>query len=121
LIILQAHSSAVEHCFDVAGVSGSIPLAPNLGKQMTNKRDNKSDKTMFKAHEKDTGSMAIQIVQLTERINHLNKHFESFPKDKAGRMGLMKLVGQRRSSLEYLKKHDEAQYRQVIDQLSLRR
>ena len=85
---------------------------------MTN---NKSEKKMLKIHDKDTGSMAVQVAQLTERINHLNKHFKAFPKDYAGRMGLMKLVGQRRSSLEYLKKHNEVQYRQVIEQLDLRR
>ena len=87
---------------------------------MTNKIENKSV-TMFKAHEKDTGSMAVQVAMLTGRINHLNKHFALFPKDYAGRMGLMKLVGQRRRSLDYLKKHNEAQYRDVIAKLSLRR
>lgn len=88
---------------------------------MTNNLDKKSVTKMFKAHENDTGSMAVQIAALTERINHLNKHFVLFPKDYAGRMGLMKLVGQRRSSLEYLKKHNEKQYREVIDKLALRR
>ena len=76
---------------------------------------------MFKVHEKDTGSMAVQVAQLTARINHLNKHFGFFPKDYAGRMGLIKLVGQRRSSLEYLKKHNAVLYRQVIEELNLRR
>lgn len=75
----------------------------------------------FQVHATDTGSTALQIALLTERIEHLNRHFEVFPKDYASRMGLMKCVGQRRKLLGYLKRQDEAQYRDVISSLGLRR
>lgn len=75
----------------------------------------------FKIHAKDTGSSVVQIALLTERINHLNKHFVSFPKDYASRTGLMKLVGRRRDLLEYVKRYDVQQYQNILDRLSLRR
>ena len=75
----------------------------------------------FQSHSKDTGSSAVQVALLTERINHLNKHFEKFPKDYHGRVGLMKLVGHRRSLLAYIKRHDVAEYQGVIERLGLRR
>ena len=75
----------------------------------------------YQIHANDTGSSVVQVALITERINHLNKHFAVFPKDYASRTGLMKLVGQRRRLLAYMKKHDEAQYRDVISRLDLRR
>ena len=75
----------------------------------------------FQAHEKDTGSSALQVALLTERIESLNKHFEVFPKDYASRTGLMRCVGQRRKLLAYLKRQDMAQYKDVIASLGLRR
>ena len=75
----------------------------------------------FKLHDTDTGSVEVQVALLTERINHLNKHFETAPKDFASRTGLMKLVGQRRRLLDYLKRENEARYEQLIRRLNIRR
>lgn len=75
----------------------------------------------FKIHETDSGSLELQVALLTERINELNKHFESFPKDKASRMGLMKLVGRRRKFLDYLHNSDKNKYEQLIAQLGIRK
>lgn len=75
----------------------------------------------YQTHAKDTGSSIVQVALITERINHLNKHFEMFPQDRASRTGLMKLVGQRRRLLAYMKKHDEADYRDALSRLDLRR
>lgn len=68
----------------------------------------------------DTGSIEVQIALMTERINELNKHFASFPKDYASRVGLMKLVGQRRRSLRYLERKNRQSYKQIIERLGLR-
>jgi small subunit ribosomal protein S15 len=75
----------------------------------------------FQAHSTDTGSSAVQVALLTERINHLNKHFVLFPKDYASRTGLMKMVGHRRSLLAYIKRHSTTEYQSVIERLGLRR
>lgn len=75
----------------------------------------------FRIHDKDTGSTKVQIALLTDRIEHLNKHFASFPKDYASRMGLMQCVGQRRKLLDYLKCQDETQYKTMVSSLGLRR
>lgn len=72
-------------------------------------------------HETDTGSVEVQVALITERINHLNKHFETAKKDFASRTGLMKLVGQRRRLLGYLKRENESRYEQLIRRLGLRR
>ena len=75
----------------------------------------------FKRHESDTGSPEVQIAILTERINQLTGHFASHKKDHHSRRGLLKLVGQRRRLLDYLKAKDINRYRQVITELGLRR
>ena len=75
----------------------------------------------FQSHPTDTGSSAVQVALLTERINHLNKHFVLFPKDYHGRVGLMKMVGHRRTLLAYIKRHDVSEYQSVIERLGLRR
>jgi len=72
-------------------------------------------------HEKDTGSPEVQIALLTERINHLTEHMKTHKKDFHTRQGLLKLVGQRRRLLDYLKDRDIVSYRQVISELGLRR
>ncbi|HNR88696.1 MAG TPA: 30S ribosomal protein S15 [Spirochaetota bacterium] len=74
-----------------------------------------------KRHEKDTGSPEVQIALLTERINHLTEHFKVHKKDHHSRRGLLKLVGQRRRLLDYLKKKDLAKYRELIKTLGLRK
>jgi small subunit ribosomal protein S15 len=75
----------------------------------------------YKIHEKDTGSSEVQIALLTERINHLTEHFKIHKKDFHSRRGLLKLVGQRRRLLNYLKKKDLDKYRNLIKSLGLRR
>ena len=77
--------------------------------------------TKYKRHEGDTGSPEVQIALLTERINHLTEHFKSHAKDYHSRRGHLKLVGQRRSLLEYLKSKDINKYRELIASLGLRK
>ncbi|MDZ4723027.1 MAG: 30S ribosomal protein S15 [candidate division Zixibacteria bacterium] len=72
-------------------------------------------------HEKDTGSPEVQISLLTERINHLTGHMQVHKKDFHSRHGLLKLVGQRRRLLDYLKSRDIESYRDMLVQLGLRR
>ncbi|MDD2497077.1 MAG: 30S ribosomal protein S15 [Desulfitobacteriaceae bacterium] len=75
----------------------------------------------FKIHESDTGSPEVQIAILTTRINHLTEHLKIHKKDHHSRRGLLKMVGQRRGLLNYLKKNDIERYRKVIEALGLRR
>jgi small subunit ribosomal protein S15 len=72
-------------------------------------------------HEGDTGSPEVQITLLTERINGLTSHFEKHKKDHHSRRGLLKMVGSRRSLLNYLKKKDVERYRRIIIELGLRK
>ncbi len=72
-------------------------------------------------HEGDTGSPEVQVALLTERINHLTEHFKMHKKDHHSRRGLLKMVGQRRRQLDYLKKKDLEKYRSLIKELGLRR
>lgn len=72
-------------------------------------------------HEGDTGSPEVQIALLTERVNHLTEHMKNHVKDFHTRHGLLKLVGQRRRLLDYLKDRDIESYRDVVKQLGLRR
>ncbi len=76
---------------------------------------------IFKTHETDTGSPEVQIALLSERINYLTDHFKTHKKDHHSRRGLLKLVGQRRRLLDYLKRKDIDRYRVVIERLGLRR
>jgi small subunit ribosomal protein S15 len=69
----------------------------------------------------DTGSPEVQVAILTERITNLTGHFKSHTKDNHSRRGLLKLVSQRRSLLDYLKRKDEARYRALIERLGIRR
>jgi small subunit ribosomal protein S15 len=75
----------------------------------------------FKLHETDTGSPEIQIALLTQRISQLNEHFKIHRKDHHSRRGLLKVVGQRRRLLTYLKDKDITRYRAVIKALGLRK
>lgn len=74
----------------------------------------------YQLHENDRGSARVQIALLTARINHLTDHFRAHHKDHHGRRGLLKMVGQRRRLLEYLKNTDLEQYRALIADLGLR-
>lgn len=75
----------------------------------------------FKKHEGDTGSPEVQIAILTARIVYLTDHFKIHKKDHHSRRGLLKLVGQRRRMLDYLKSRDLGRYKKVIEQLGIRR
>ncbi len=75
----------------------------------------------FQVHPTDTGSPEVQIALLTERITHLTNHFKGHAKDHSSRLGLLKLVGQRRRLLNYLRRSDTARYRDLIQRLGLRK
>ncbi len=75
----------------------------------------------FKIHKTDTGGTAVQIAILTARINEFSKHSEIHKKDYASRVGLLKMVGQRRRLLNYLSQTDNKQYKSVLSELKLRK
>lgn len=75
----------------------------------------------FKSHSKDTGSPAVQIALLTERINYLTEHFQAHKKDFHSRRGLLMMIGKRRRLLAYLKKKDPQKYQDTISKLNLRK
>lgn len=75
----------------------------------------------FKLHNKDTGSSAVQVALLTERINSLADHFKVHKRDHHSRQGLLRLISQRRRLLSYLKKNDHKQYQNIITKLELRK
>ncbi len=75
----------------------------------------------FKLHENDTGSPEVQIALLSARIEYLTEHFKVHKKDHHSRRGLLKLVGQRRRLLDYLKKKELERYRSIISRLGLRK
>jgi small subunit ribosomal protein S15 len=75
----------------------------------------------YRKHEGDTGSTDVQVALLTQRINELTGHFKTHTKDHHGRRGLLKLVGQRRRLLDYLKGRDAERYRQLIERLGIRK
>lgn len=75
----------------------------------------------YKLHDSDTGSPEVQIAILTERITYLTEHFKTHKKDHHSRRGLLKIVGQRRGLLDYLKKKDVERYRSIIEKLGIRR
>jgi small subunit ribosomal protein S15 len=75
----------------------------------------------FKLSENDTGSPEVQIALLSSRIRYLTDHFKVHKKDHHSRRGLLKLVGQRRRLLNYLKKREVEKYRSVIKELGIRK
>ena len=75
----------------------------------------------YKTHEGDTGSPEVQIAVLTYRINSLNEHLKLNKKDHHSRRGLLKMVGHRRSLLNYLAKNDIERYRAIIEKLEIRK
>ena len=85
----------------------------------------KADKTQIieanRAHETDTGSPEVQIAILTARISQLTEHLKEHPKDNHSRRGLFKMIGKRRSLLDYLMKKDIERYRAIIAKLGIRK
>ena len=75
----------------------------------------------FALHEKDSGSPEVQIALFTERIKRLTEHFKRYGKDFHSRRGMMKLIGQRRRLLNYLKNKDFNRYREIVKRLGLRK
>ena len=75
----------------------------------------------YRTHERDTGSAEVQVALLTERIKEITEHLHHHRKDVRSRLGLLKLVGQRRSLLNYVTREDVARYRDLIGRLGLRR
>jgi small subunit ribosomal protein S15 len=75
----------------------------------------------FRVHEKDSGSTEVQIALLTARIEHLKDHFEAHKKDHHSRRGLLKMVGQRRRLLHYLREKNLNAYQEIVKKLNLRK
>ncbi len=75
----------------------------------------------YRLSETDTGSPEVQIALLTERINHLNEHLKINKKDHHSRRGLLKMVGKRRSLLNYLERTDIERYRAIVEKLGMRK
>lgn len=85
------------------------------------KQDRKDIISKFQAAPADTGSPAVQIALITERIQYISKHLRTNPKDFAGEQGLTKLVSQRKKLLAYLKRKDLAKYQEITKELKLRK
>ncbi|MEO6724658.1 MAG: 30S ribosomal protein S15 [Blastocatellia bacterium] len=77
--------------------------------------------SQYKTHGSDTGSPEVQVALLTKRINELTDHFKTHKKDNHSRRGLLKMVSQRRSMLDYLKRIDISRYHELISRLGLRK
>lgn len=75
----------------------------------------------FGINDGDTGSADVQVALLSEKINGLSKHFDSHVKDHSSRHGLLNMVSKRRKLLDYLKKHDVARYKRLIEELGIRK
>jgi small subunit ribosomal protein S15 len=75
----------------------------------------------YRTHDSDTGSPEVQVALLSERINYLTEHFKAHAKDHHSRRGLLKVVGQRRRLLDYLKRKDTDRYAELIRRLGIRK
>ena len=75
----------------------------------------------YRTHDSDTGSPEVQVALLSERISYLTEHFKTHAKDHHSRRGLLKLVGQRRRLLDYLKSKDSDRYAELIRRLGIRK
>ncbi len=96
----------------LGGPSGTVSLAKETKETIL------SD---YRTHESDTGSPQVQIALLSKRINELTEHFKIHKKDNHSRRGLLKMVSQRRSLLDYLKRKDIERYHEMVERLGLRR
>jgi small subunit ribosomal protein S15 len=96
----------------LGGPSTAVALAREVKERVVNE---------YHTHEGDTGSPQVQVALLTERINQLTEHFKTHKKDNHSRRGLLKMVSQRRSLLDYLKRRDIEGYHELITRLGLRR
>lgn len=89
-----------------------MPLTPDRKREVIGQ---------FRTHEQDSGSAEVQIALLTERIKYLTEHFKVHKRDHHSRRGLLRMVGQRRRLLDYLKATKIERYRQVVKELGLRK
>ena len=96
----------------LGGSFSAVPLAKETKEQIV---------TDFRTHDADTGSPQVQVALLSKRINELTEHFKTHKKDNHSRRGLLKMVSQRRSLLDYLKRTDIERYHEVVNRLGLRR
>jgi small subunit ribosomal protein S15 len=87
---------------------------------LTKEKKEEAIKT-FGKNDKDTGPAEVQIALLTRRVEELTEHFKRHPKDTNSRRGLLKIVGQRRRLLAYLRRRNLTKYREIIERLSLRK
>lgn len=78
-------------------------------------------KETYRLHESDTGSVEVQVALLSQRVKELTSHLKQFKKDHSSRRGLILMVSRRRRLLDYLRRKDEARYRNLIERLGLRR
>lgn len=92
-----------------------------IKKLALSKEEKKQIISEFGLSEKDTGSAVVQVALLTKRINILNEHLKISKKDKHSRRGLLLMVGKRRRFLDYIAKHNYAQYQELIKRLGLRK
>ena len=83
--------------------------------------DKAAVRSEFQRHDRDTGSSEVQIATLTRKIQHLTEHLKKNKKDHSSRYGLIRMVNNRRSLLDYLKREDEPKYKDIIAKLGLRR
>jgi small subunit ribosomal protein S15 len=89
---------------------------------MSLSKENKQETiTKFQINPNDKGSVPVQVALITERIKYISTHLQSNPKDFAGEHGLLKLVGQRKRLLNYLKSNDAEAYKKLIKELDLRK
>ncbi len=96
----------------LGGPSRTVPTAREVKEKIVGE---------YRTHEADTGSPQVQVALLTQRINELTEHFKTHKKDNHSRRGLLKMVSQRRSLLDYLKRRDIERYHELISRLGLRR
>jgi small subunit ribosomal protein S15 len=99
--------------------SGSGPHAEDIVAQTKDRKTEIIES--YRTHASDTGSPEVQVAILSDRINYLTEHFKSHAKDHHSRRGLLKLVGQRRRLLDYVKSKDTARYADLIKRLGIRK
>lgn len=103
-------------------MSGSRASGPCVEESVAFTKDRKLEVIgTYKTHTADTGSPEVQVALLSERINYLTEHFKTHSKDHHSRRGLLMLVGQRRSLLDYLKRKDLDRYAELIRRLGIRK
>jgi small subunit ribosomal protein S15 len=105
-----------------SGAWTPVKSGPCVEERVALNKDRKTEVIgTYKTHTSDTGSPEVQVALLSERINYLTEHFKTHAKDHHSRRGLLKLVGQRRRLLDYLKRKDTDRYADLIRRLGIRK